>query len=307
MDSAIHARLGLGVPHEWWPSARLLKSYEAAGFALVQVPSPPESMLLDARQLSRHGEALRTALATTALVPIVHAPATLLVGTAADDRAFEGLLAYAAEIGAPQVVYHAHALPDHASVEDRLLAETRSLARLAARAGRLGVTIAIENLAPVYPGPERLSDTPLVLRGLVHRIASPSIGLCLDVGHAHIVSGRKHTSIERLIAPALDSVVLFHLHDNLAARWDRSTPAGPRPAAARRPPSARPRQPPVVQRRIDARRPRRPVAARGPPAEPAPAGRAARRDARGALCRARGSACARRDGLTSLPASGQRS
>lgn len=226
MDSAIHARLGLGVPHEWWPSARLLKSYEAAGFALVQVPSPPESVLVDARQLSRHGEALRTALATTALVPIVHAPATLLVGTAADDRAFEGLLAYAAEIGAPQVVYHAHALPDHASAEDRLLAETRSLARLAARAERLGVTIAIENLAPVYPGPERLSDTPLVVRALVHRIASPSIGLCLDVGHAHIVAGLKHTSIERLIAPALDSVVLFHLHDNLAARWDRSTPAG---------------------------------------------------------------------------------
>jgi hypothetical protein len=58
MDSAIHSRLGLGVPHEWWPSARLLKSYEAAGFALVQVASPPESVLLDARQLSRHGDAL---------------------------------------------------------------------------------------------------------------------------------------------------------------------------------------------------------------------------------------------------------
>ena len=26
------------------------------------------------------------------------------------------------------------------------------------------MTIAIENLAPVYPGPERLSDAPLVLR-----------------------------------------------------------------------------------------------------------------------------------------------
>jgi hypothetical protein len=43
----------------------------------------------------------------------------------ADDRAFDGLLAYAAEIGAPHVVYRAHALPDHLSAEDRLLAETR--------------------------------------------------------------------------------------------------------------------------------------------------------------------------------------
>ena len=29
-----HGRLGLTVPHEWWPSAHLLKSFEAAGFAL---------------------------------------------------------------------------------------------------------------------------------------------------------------------------------------------------------------------------------------------------------------------------------
>jgi sugar phosphate isomerase/epimerase len=94
------------------------------------------------------------------------------------------------------------------------------------RAEGLGVTIAIENLAPVYPGPERLSDTPLVLRALAHRIASPSVGLCLDVGHAHVVAGLKHTTLDRLIGPVVDSVVLFHVHDNLAARWDRSTPAG---------------------------------------------------------------------------------
>ena len=40
-------RLGLSVPHEWWPSAPLLKSYEAAGFAWVQLHSPPLSVLAD--------------------------------------------------------------------------------------------------------------------------------------------------------------------------------------------------------------------------------------------------------------------
>jgi sugar phosphate isomerase/epimerase len=222
----LDSRLGLGVPSEWWPAGPLLKSFEAAGFTSTQIPSPPPSVLADARRLSRHAAAVRQAVGTTGLTTVVHAPNELLAGAPAPDRAMEGLLAYAAEIGAAHVVYHAHALPDHPTNEDRLLAETRSLARLSARAERLGVTIAIENLAPVYPGPERLSDMPLTLRALVHRIASPRLGLCLDLGHAHIVAGLKHTRLDHLIEPVLDTTVLFHVHDNLGARWDRSAPAG---------------------------------------------------------------------------------
>ncbi|MGH2961937.1 MAG: sugar phosphate isomerase/epimerase family protein [Solirubrobacterales bacterium] len=221
----LRGRLGLGVPTAWWAAPALLKSFEAAGFTLTQIPSPPPSVLRDTRQLSRYASGLRAALGTTALEPIVHAPSELCAGVPPEDRAFEGLLAYAAEIGASHVVYHAHALPDHASSEDRLLAETSSLARLATRAERLRVTIAIENLAPLYPRPERLSDTPLVLRALAHRIGSPRLGLCLDLGHAHIVAGLKHTSLAHMVGPALDSAVLFHVHDNLGARWDRATAA----------------------------------------------------------------------------------
>ena len=33
-------RLGIDVPHGWWASAPLLKSYEAAGFDWVQLQSP---------------------------------------------------------------------------------------------------------------------------------------------------------------------------------------------------------------------------------------------------------------------------
>lgn len=225
-QTTVPGRLGLAVPHQWWPSAPLLKSFEAAGFASAQIPSPPASVLCDARQLSRHAAAVSEALGGTRLAAVVHAPAGLLAGTPAGDRAFEGLLAYAAEVGAGHVVYHGHALADEPESEDRLLAETRSLARLATRAERLSVTIGVENLAPTYPGPERLSHTPLTLRGLVHRIASERVGLCLDLGHAHIVADLKHTTLEHLIRPVLDSVVLFHVHDNLGGRWDRSTPAG---------------------------------------------------------------------------------
>jgi sugar phosphate isomerase/epimerase len=92
-------------------------------------------------------------------------------------------------------------------------------------AERLGLTIAVENLAPVFPGPERLGHTPMLLRALCRRISSPSLGLCLDLGHAHIVADCRHAQVGDLLEPVLDAVVLFHLHDNLGAR--RSIPDRP--------------------------------------------------------------------------------
>ncbi len=83
------------------------------------------------------------------------------------------------------------------------------------------MTIAIENLAPVFPGPEPLSANPLSLRGLAHRIGSERLGLCLDVGHAHIIADLRHTSLRaRCCEPVLDVVSVFHVHDNLGARRD---------------------------------------------------------------------------------------
>lgn len=216
-------RLGLNVPSDWWAGPALVKSFEAAGFARVQVHSPPASVLSDPRQSTLHATALAAALATTGLVPVVHAPPDLRVGARDADHAAEGLLSYAAEIGATHAVYHACALPDAPESEDALLFEARSLAALSLGAERLGVTIAVENLAPVFPGPEPLSASPMVLRGLVNRIGSQRIGICLDVGHAHIVAELRRTSLEALIEPVLDTVTLFHLHDNLGARWQ---PAG---------------------------------------------------------------------------------
>ena len=165
---------------------------------------------------------MAAALATTGLEPVVHAPSGLRLGARDADRAAEGLLAYAAQIGATHVVYHACDLPDAPESEDALLFEARSLAALSLRAERLGVTIAIENLAPVFPGPEPLSASPMVLRGLANRIGSERLGICLDLGHAHIVAERRRTSLEALIEPVLDTVTLFHLHDNLGARWQPS-------------------------------------------------------------------------------------
>jgi sugar phosphate isomerase/epimerase len=214
------SRLGLNVPYEWWPSAPILKEIEAAGFTFVQIPSPPSSVLISNRALTAHAAALADALGTSGLRPLIHGPGTLRAGTADGDRALEGLVSYAAEVGASHVVYHALNLPDEAASEDARLAETRAMAAAAARAERLGVIIALENLAPVYPSPEMLSFTPLVIRTMAKRISSPAIGLCLDIGHANVVAGLRRTDPLELIEPVLDRVVLFHLHDNLGARRD---------------------------------------------------------------------------------------
>lgn len=217
-EDRLDPRLGLNVPHEWWTSAPMLKEIEASGFSWVQIPAPPASVLMDPRNCIGHSRAVEAAL-PRGLRRILHAPTELIAGTEEGDRALVGALSYAAECGAESIVYHARSIADGSGAEDRLLAETRSLARVAPTAERLGVTIALENLAPVFPGPETISANPLSLRSLARRIGSPAIGLCLDVGHANVVAGLRRTSLTRMVEPVLDAVVVFHVHDNLGARW----------------------------------------------------------------------------------------
>ena len=211
-------RLGINVPHDWWASAPMLKSYEAAGFDWVQLHAPPPSVLEVARLTTTHALAAAEALATTSLRAILHAPGDLRAGHRDGDRAFQNLVSYAAEIGAEHVVYHALALPDGRGSEADRTAEERSLGHHARLAERLEVTIAIENLAPVFPGPEVLSSIPATLRGLAQRLESPAVALCLDLGHAHICAELRNTSIGLLCEPVLDRVAVLHVHDNLGAR-----------------------------------------------------------------------------------------
>jgi sugar phosphate isomerase/epimerase len=212
-------RIGLNIPYEWWASRTMLEEIEAAGFTFIQIPAPPASVLSDTRSCIRHARAVAGVTDATDLRSVVHAPGDLLAGEPVADRALAGTLSYAAECGAEQVVYHAQMVVDGRSAQDRLLAETRSLSVLARTAERLGVMLALENLAPVYPGPETVSANPLAVRALARRLSSPAVGLCLDIGHANVVAGLRRTSLHRMVAPVLDMVCLFHVHDNLGARW----------------------------------------------------------------------------------------
>jgi sugar phosphate isomerase/epimerase len=215
---AITSRLGLTVPHEWWAAPALLKSFDAAGFSWVQADAPPPAVLTRAEHRRLHAGAFASALDGTRLGAILHAPTALRLGSPEGDEAFEGLLRYAAEAGAMEVIYHALALVDQPGSEEPLRREGASLARQAELAERLGVGISIENLAPQYPGADPIAASPLSLRGLALRTGSEGVGVCLDLGHAHIVAELRHTSITRLVEPVADLVSVIHLHDNLGAR-----------------------------------------------------------------------------------------
>ncbi len=213
------ARLGLNVPAQWWPTAPMLKGFEAAGFGWVQVHSPPRGTLCEHRDCMRHAAALRGALQVCGLRLVLHGPDDLSAGSSEHDQALDGLLDYAAEADAEYVVYHGanFAVADGsraaAQTRQRASAEEEALRARARRIESLGFTLAVENLAPVFPGPPRLCHSPEIVRALVQRLDSPRVGMLLDVGHANITTG-----VPRALDVVLDEVVLFHLHDNLGLR-----------------------------------------------------------------------------------------
>jgi len=212
-------RLGLDHPAGCWPSVARLKSYEAAGFRYLQMRIPARELLSDQILLSTHATMLRESIGLTGLRLIVHAPDGVLAGCRESDAEIDRALEYAALAGAELLVYHgAHIRLADAHVHARLADERHSLRRIAGRAGGFGVRLAIENLAPAYPGCEHVSHHPQAVAELVRRLDSEHAGMCLDIGHAHIAAGYAVCGLIELVAPLLDRVIVFELHDNFGAR-----------------------------------------------------------------------------------------
>jgi sugar phosphate isomerase/epimerase len=223
-------RLGLDQPVGCWPTTPQLKSYEAAGFGYVQMRMPDRSVLDDLELVVVHARALRAALMLTGLRLILQAPDDLVAGHREHDRHLEGAISYAASSGARLLVYHAAAAQaGRRGATDRLEAEERSLRRLLRHAAASGVRIAIENMAPAYPGGDRSHRGPGALAELVDRLDSEYAGLCLDLGHAHIAACRAGCALAEVVEPVLDRVILFHVHDNFGADIRGSRPGGIEP------------------------------------------------------------------------------
>jgi sugar phosphate isomerase/epimerase len=225
----VNARIGLNVHRDAWPTAETVAAYEAAGFAWIQVHTPPRAVLADRRAGLRHARALRGVLDATGLRLLLHAPDDLSAGTAEHDRAFDGLLDYAAAAGAELIAYHGLNFveadgPAAARLRERAQLEERSLIPRLQRAHSLGVVVAIENLAPMYARQRRRCHDPLAVRDLVRRLDSPAAGMLLDLGHLHITADAARSDMAALLAACAGDVVLFHAHDNLGCRRSVDAP-----------------------------------------------------------------------------------
>src|SRR3954470_18182458 len=225
----MHTRLGLNVHRDAWPTAAGLSAYEAAGFAWVQVHTPPRTILTDRRAGLRHARALRGVLDATGLRLLLHAPDDLSAGTSEHDRAFDGLLDYAATAGAELIAYHGLNFveasgPAAARLRERAQLEERSLIPRLQRAHSLGIVVAIENLAPMYAGQRRRCHDPLPVRDMVRRLDAPAAGMLLDLGHLHITADAARSDMAALLAACAGDVVLFHAHDHLGCRRSVDAP-----------------------------------------------------------------------------------
>ena len=164
-------------------------------------------MLAERRAGLRHARALRAALDGTGLRLLLHAPDDLSAGTPEHDRAFDGLLDYAAAAGAELVAYHGLNFaeadgPAAARLRERAQLEERSLIPLLQRAHSLGVTVAIENLAPVYAPPTSAAGRTTRSRCATSCAASTSRrpGCCSTSGTCTSPPTRRAPTTRRVLA-----------------------------------------------------------------------------------------------------------
>lgn len=123
---------------------------------------------------------------------------------AATIEEYRMLLPKVAAAGAKIMVIHPGCRNDRSTHGRRLRWCRESLEQLAPDAERAGVVLALENMTPGIPGIKSVS-----LLDIVDEVNSPALGLCLDIGHAHMTEG---------VVPALSMMkrrlVHIHLHDN---------------------------------------------------------------------------------------------
>jgi len=214
------SRLGLSVARDAWPTRLALAEQAAAGFGWVQLHSPPATVLTDGEAARRHARAVKALLRGTGLRLVLHAPDGLSAGTAQTDAVLSRLLDYAAAAEAEFLAYHVLNFPGTGSDDagERARSEETALPELLQRAPVLGLTVALENLCPVYPSPPRMAHDPIAVRDLVRRLALPGTGMLLDLGHLHVTSDAAGDDTAALAAACAGDAVLIHAHDNFGAR-----------------------------------------------------------------------------------------
>jgi len=171
------------------------------------------------QDLEREGaEGLRERLQDLGLEPIVHsavydinlASLNPLIRRASIRQTVESIR-LASLLGAKIVVIHPGRLPKNypreylSNSRINLLTSLRIMARIA---GRMGITLAVEN-SPRGRA-HRLVATPQEHLYILEKVSSPHIGALLDLGHAHTWG----FDLREYINLLKDHIVAFHIHDN---------------------------------------------------------------------------------------------
>jgi sugar phosphate isomerase/epimerase len=92
-----------------------------------------------------------------------------------------------------------------------------AIEHLKAFAHPLGVRILLENLQNEITTPEHLLE-------IVHVGHFDRVGVCLDIGHAHLASPENNTGIDAALELLKPRIAELHLHDNLGQKDDHLWP-----------------------------------------------------------------------------------
>jgi sugar phosphate isomerase/epimerase len=228
--SALHFGISTHLYHDSPLGRDQLVEIAAHGFEAVEIfANRPHLFLDDEHSMAELADGLRdTGLhASSVHAPIADAlhggvwgtPLSIATG---DERAREHAIEevtraieLAHHLQARFVVVHV-GVPEseqRGSADNRTDAARRSVETLAAAATRLGVQLALEVIL------NRLSSAEQLVRFIEDDLELPDLGVCLDVGHAHL-AGDLVEAIETLSG----HVVTTHVHDNGGRADDHRVP-----------------------------------------------------------------------------------
>jgi sugar phosphate isomerase/epimerase len=113
------------------------------------------------------------------------------------------------------LVVHVGVPDEYAAPSDNMRdAARRSIEEMAERAAEAGVRLALEVI------PNALSTPESLIRMIDDELELPAIGICMDVGHAHVMNGEVADAIETVSG----HLVTTHIHDNDGKRDQHLTP-----------------------------------------------------------------------------------
>jgi sugar phosphate isomerase/epimerase len=214
-------------PDSLFGLAEDLEASKRAGADFVELMPHDLGVILGGDLDSSRLRPIQELLLEANLVYTVHAPLEVnLMDLGACDvqrDVLDASLRFAGSIGAQIVVCHAGqrmaSRDARYSYKEQLTAEQRALREAGETAGELGVTIAVENYYPELPvvrgAVYDYSVWPSELAEQIGAVDHPSVGICLDVGHAALASGVFGFDYFEECAAAAPLVRHVHLHDNL--------------------------------------------------------------------------------------------